>query len=57
MSKSAEMARAELVQAVHRAARIERAKAVRALLRKLFRPEREERSWPVSVQPTAGDCR
>jgi hypothetical protein len=57
MSKSAEMARAELVQAVHRAARIERAKAVGALLRKLFRREPGKRSWPASAQPAGGNCR
>ena len=57
MSKSPEMARAELVQAVHRAARIERAEAVKKLLLKLVRREPAERVWPASARPAADDCR
>ena len=57
MSNSAETARAELIQALHRAARIERAQAVKTLLRKLIRREPGERAWPASAQPAVGDCR
>jgi hypothetical protein len=57
MSDSAETARAELIQALHRAARIERAEAVKNLLRKLIWRGPGARAWPASAQPAVGDCR
>jgi hypothetical protein len=57
MSKSAETARAELIQRLHKAARIERASTIQTLLRKLLHRERRTRIWPVPGQPATGHCR
>jgi hypothetical protein len=62
MTKTLESDRAELIQTLHRAARIERAEAVQMLLRKLLQRSGEARAplrpaWPAPGQPAAGHCR
>ena len=62
MTKALESDRAELIQTLHRAARLERAATVRNLLRQLLQRSGEPRAplrtaWPASSQPAAGHCR
>jgi hypothetical protein len=62
MTKTLKSDRAELIQTLHRAARIERAKTVQRLLRKLLQHSSEPQAslrtaWPVASQPAAGHCR
>jgi hypothetical protein len=59
MTKTLESDRAELIQALHRAARIERAETVLRLLRKLLPRGSAHHipSCPALRQPAAVECR
>jgi hypothetical protein len=62
MTKALETDRAELIQTLHRAARIERAETVQRLLRTLLQRSGEPRvplrtAWPARGQPVARQCR
>jgi hypothetical protein len=62
MAKVLESDQVGLIQTLHRAARIERAKTVRRLLQKLLQRSSDPQAqlppaWPASSQPAAGHCR